>query len=127
MCNFKLIKKAELHIKTHSYIPLILIFFCCFFVLGWPLPELTWYTESSDDSTAKVENMVDSSYRVRSEVSNDVVGAGSPTEKVLRTENSILIPVLTRDYFGKSYRCDAENNNVTAPASTNITIDMTCK
>ena len=93
--------------------------FLCDFVTGWPLPKLTWYTKSVDDSNSAVDNVVDSLNQVSSKLSK-----GTPAEKLLDMESSIKIPVLTRDYFGKSYRCEADNNNATTPASTNITIDM---
>ena len=93
------------------------------------MPSLTWYTVSQVGSESNVIEIVDASFQV---ASGDVrrsnhQGVPSTTESYLFTENSIIIPVLTRDYFGKSYRCEAENNNVTQPASTNITIDMRCK
>ena len=83
------------------------------------MPNLTWYTKSADNSNGNEESEVNPLFQVRSKSFKD-----ENVEDSLETESSIMIPVLTRDYYGKSYRCEAENNNVTVPASTNITIDM---
>ena len=83
------------------------------------MPNLTRYTKSTNNSISKEETEVRSLFQVRSKSFK-----GENAEETLETESSIIIPVLTRNYYGKSYRCEAENNNVTAPASSNITIDM---
>ena len=69
---------------------------------------MTWYTKSTDDSKGAVES---SFYEESKSVSV------SDTKDNLDADSTITIPILTRDYFGKSYICEADNNNSTAPAS----------
>ena len=76
---------------------------------------MTWYTKSTDDSKGAVES---SFYEESKSVSV------SDTKDNLDTDSTITIPILTRDYFGKSYICEADNNNSTAPASAKVTVDM---
>ena len=76
---------------------------------------MTWYTKSKDDSKGAVES---SFYEESKSVSV------SDTKDNLDTDSTITIPILTRDYFGKSYICEADNNNSTAPASAKVTVDM---
>ena len=76
---------------------------------------MTWYTKSTDDSKGAVES---SFYEESKSVSV------SDTKDNLDADSTITIPILTRDYFGKSYICEADNNNSTAPASAKVTVDM---
>ena len=86
---------------------------------GYPIPNLTWYTKSSENTNENEDLEINSLFQVRSKSFKE-----ENVDETIETESSIRIPVLTRDYHGKSYRCEAENNNATAPATTNITIDM---
>ena len=97
------------------------IYSCCLFIInsGYPIPKLTWYTKSSENTNENEDLEINSLFQVRSKSFKE-----ENVDETIETESSIRIPVLTRDYHGKSYRCEAENNNATAPATTNITIDM---
>lgn len=86
------------------------------------MPKLTWFSSTVDELNGKQKSEANSLFHVTSKSFND-----GRSEDFLETESSIKIPVLTREYYGKSYRCEARNNNVTIPASSTITIDMRCK
>ena len=86
------------------------------------MPKLTWFSSTMDELNGRVESKVDSLFHVTSKSFKD-----RTSDDFLETESTIMVPVLTREYYGKSYRCEAKNNNVTSPVSTNITIDMRCK
>ena len=86
------------------------------------MPKLTWFSSTMDELSGKQESEVNSLFHVTSKSFKD-----GRSDTFLETESTIKIPVLTREYYGKSYRCEARNNNITSPASTNITIDMRCK
>ena len=86
------------------------------------MPKLTCFSSTIGDSNGEEETEVNSLFHVTSKSFND-----GRSVDFLDTESSIKIPVLTREYYGKSYRCEARNNNVTIPASSTITIDMRCK
>ena len=77
-----------------------------FLQLGYPLPKLVWYT--SDSEQGGIVTIADSSY--------DILGGA--------TRNTLSIARLERSHFGQTFSCQAMNNNVTDPVTTNVTIDM---
>ena len=77
-----------------------------FLQLGYPLPKLVWYT--SDSEQGGIVTIADSSY--------DTLGGA--------TRNTLSIARLERSHFGQTFSCQAMNNNVTDPVTTNVTIDM---
>lgn len=77
-----------------------------YFPLGYPLPKLVWYTNDEQK----------------------LIKADTTFERLdTATRNTLTIPKLTRQHFGKTYACLAANNNATEPVATNVTIDMRCK
>ena len=86
------------------------------------MPKLTWFSSTIGDSNGEEETEVNSLFHVTSKSFKD-----GNSEDFLETESTIKIPVLTREYYGKSYRCESKNNNITSPASSSVTIDMRCK
>ncbi|GAB6028104.1 hypothetical protein CHUAL_002324 [Chamberlinius hualienensis] len=70
---------------------------------GKPPPRVSWWRESI---------LVDDSY--------DITSFGF-------VRNDLLVPSLTRDDFRAVYRCEAENNNITPPVYTEVTVDMNLK
>ena len=70
---------------------------------GTPLPSLVWYSMDGD--------VVDDTF--------------STSEDDVR--NTLRLATLTKKHFGKSFYCEAKNNDETSPAKTNVTIDMRCK
>ena len=77
--------------------------FFFFFLLGYPLPRLAWFTLED-----KSKQLVDSSFE---NIGNS-------------TQNTLFIKTLERTHFGKTFTCFASNNNATQPVATNVTIDM---
>lgn len=67
---------------------------------GYPLPQLVWYSSDGD--------VVDDIY--------------STSDK--EVQNTLKIDPLTKKHFGEKFLCRASNNNVTQPATANVTIDM---
>ncbi|TRY72626.1 hypothetical protein TCAL_09959 [Tigriopus californicus] len=72
----------------------------CSSTSGYPLPHLVWYSSDGD-------------------VVDDVYSTSD-----LEVQNTLKIDPLTKKHFGERFLCQASNNNVTLPASANVTIDM---
>ena len=71
--------------------------------LGDPMPEVTWWRDS---------HLIDTSYE--STFSGTV-------------QNTLSVPQVSRDDLGATLSCQASNNNVSAPATAKVTIDLKCK
>ena len=71
--------------------------------LGDPMPEVTWWRDS---------HLIDTSYE--STFSGTV-------------QNTLSVPQISRDDLGATLSCQASNNNVSAPATAKVTIDLKCK
>ena len=76
-----------------------------FFLLlkGQPMPQVSWWRDS---------HLIDSSF-----------------EKTFgRTvQNTLSVPQVSREDLGAMLTCQASNNNISAPASSRVTIDLKCK
>ena len=70
------------------------------------MPRLFWHTNPEDPESHPVDTTFEAT------PSNDA------------TQNALVIKTLSRDFYRKSFWCLADNNNVTQPASTDVTIDM---
>ena len=42
-------------------------------------------------------------------------------------QNTLSVPQVTREDLGAILTCQASNNNISAPASSRVTIDLKCK
>ena len=42
-------------------------------------------------------------------------------------QNTLSVPQVTREDLGAALTCQASNNNISAPASARVTIDLKCK
>lgn len=78
-------------------------FLSCETVGGRPPPQVTWWRDSM---------LLDNSYEVTS------LGI---------VRNDLVIQSLSRNDFNAVFTCQGSNNNITQPASTNITVDMNLK
>ena len=67
------------------------------------MPQVTWWRDS---------HLIDSSF-----------------EKTFgRTvQNTLSVPQVTREDLGATLTCQASNNNISAPASTRVAIDLKCE
>ena len=67
------------------------------------MPQVTWWRDS---------HLIDSSF-----------------EKTFSTtvQNTLSVPQVTREDLGATLTCQASNNNISAPASSRVTIDLKCK
>ena len=81
---------------------------------GSPPPSLIWYSASDGD-------IVDDRFSVLSG-SNDV--DSDPKKSTVKVQNTLRIATLTKKHFGKTFVCEAKNNNVSTPARNRITVDM---
>ena len=80
------------------------ILYLIFFLLkGQPMPQVSWWRDS---------HLIDSSF-----------------EKTFgRTvQNTLSVPQVSREDLGAMLTCQASNNNISAPASSRVTIDLKCK
>ena len=73
---------------------------------GFPRPRLLWFTNPDDPES----HPIDTTFEL------------TPSHDA--TQNALVVKSLTRDYFRRTFWCLADNNNVTAPAATNVTIEM---
>jgi hypothetical protein len=80
-----------------------------FSFVGYPLPRLFWYSNPEDPESPAI----DTTYELTS--TSDA------------TQNALVVKTLSRDFFRKTFWCLANNNNVTQPASTNVTVDLKCE
>ena len=67
------------------------------------MPQVTWWRDS---------HLIDSSF-----------------EKTYShtVQNTLSVPQVTREDLGAALTCQASNNNISAPASARVTIDLKCK
>ena len=67
------------------------------------MPEVTWWRDS---------HLIDTSYE------STFTGT---------VQNTLSVPQVSRDDLGATLSCQASNNNVSAPATAKVTIDLKCK
>jgi hypothetical protein len=70
------------------------------------LPRLFWYSNPEDPESVPI----DTTFEL--------------TSTLDATQNALVVKALTREFYRKMFWCLANNNNVTQPAASSITIDM---
>ena len=103
-----LIDIAQVVITAHFvlYEALVLttwVFVCASHTPGNPRPSVVWWRRGA------LQDAV-------SEVATDEL-----------TRNSLRLPRLTRSHLLSEFTCLANNNNITAPLSATVTIDIACE
>ena len=79
------------------------VWFFFLLFLGDPMPQVTWWRDS---------HLIDSSF-----------------EKTFghTVQNTLSVPQVSREDLGATLTCQASNNNISAPASARVAIDLKCE
>ena len=79
------------------------------FILGRPIPKVTWWRD----------------HALLDDVSEEIESDGS-NERNTRVTNELRLIQLRREDLHTILTCQASNNNISVPVSTNVKLDMHC-